>query len=116
MLEAVTQALPASFAGIQREVDDRMRRIPTRLNSFGYDPWGFHPESAKSAFVGRALVVEHVAFCVRRVSAIAPERPDPSAKSYVSCPDVHESNRSVAVPTGTPFVTGGPLKLPPTFR
>jgi len=59
MLEAVTQGLPASFAGIQREVDARMRRIPTRLNSFGYDPWGFHPESAKSAFVSTSFLYHY---------------------------------------------------------
>ena len=47
----VTEALPASLAAIRRDVDERMRRIPTRLNSYGYDPWGFHPETAKAAFV-----------------------------------------------------------------
>ena len=59
MLEAVTRALPVSFAGIQREVDDRMRRIPTRLNSFGYDAWGFHPETAKSAFVSTSFLYHY---------------------------------------------------------
>src|SRR6266478_1337404 len=41
-------------------------------------PYQF-PERAKSAFEGRAVVIEQVTFCVRRVSnCIAPARPDPS--------------------------------------
>jgi hypothetical protein len=86
------------------------------------NPWPFVaasyqlPESAKSAFVGRALVVEHVTLRVMRVNGIEPARPDPSVKLYVSTPLVHESKCSVAVPTATPLVTGGALKLPPTLR
>jgi 1-acyl-sn-glycerol-3-phosphate acyltransferase len=44
---------------LQGEVDARMRRIPTRLNGYGYDPWGFHPETAKRALFFTALLYRH---------------------------------------------------------
>lgn len=28
------------------EIRERLRRIPNRLNEYGYDAWGFHPETA----------------------------------------------------------------------
>src|SRR5262249_22570206 len=34
--------LPDAIAHLQHEIDERMLRIPTRLNAYGYDPWGFH--------------------------------------------------------------------------
>ena len=35
---------------IDPEVSRAIDRIPNRLNEFGYDPWGLHPESAKLYF------------------------------------------------------------------
>ncbi|HJQ83552.1 MAG TPA: lysophospholipid acyltransferase family protein [Candidatus Binatia bacterium] len=57
--QAAVGALPVSFAAIQREVDERMQRIPTRLNSYGYDAWGFHPETAKRAFVSTSMLYHY---------------------------------------------------------
>jgi 1-acyl-sn-glycerol-3-phosphate acyltransferase len=31
---------------VDRTVEERLRRVPARLNSFGYDPWGFSPKAA----------------------------------------------------------------------
>lgn len=39
--------LPLSTRDLLRELDDRIRKIPTRLNEFGYDPWGLHPETVR---------------------------------------------------------------------
>jgi len=39
--------LPLAARDLLREVDDRIRKIPTRLNEFGFDPWGLHPESVR---------------------------------------------------------------------
>ena len=33
---------------LQQEIDDRMARIPTRLNAYGYDAWGFHTETREA--------------------------------------------------------------------
>src|SRR5437763_7659139 len=37
------------------QIEDRMHRIPTRLNGYGYDPWGFHPDTAQRAMLVTAL-------------------------------------------------------------
>ncbi|HVN87153.1 MAG TPA: lysophospholipid acyltransferase family protein [Candidatus Binatia bacterium] len=46
---------PDVIARLDKEIAERMRRIPTRLNSYGYDPWGFHPDTARRALVITAL-------------------------------------------------------------
>jgi 1-acyl-sn-glycerol-3-phosphate acyltransferase len=53
-----TTALPDA-PHLQREIDDRMARIPTRLNAYGYDAWGFHTETAKHAFAISTLLYRH---------------------------------------------------------
>jgi 1-acyl-sn-glycerol-3-phosphate acyltransferase len=55
LARSAAEAVPGSIAALQAEIDRRMRRIPTRLNSYGYDPWGFHPHTAKKAMLGTAL-------------------------------------------------------------
>jgi 1-acyl-sn-glycerol-3-phosphate acyltransferase len=52
-----TATLPMSQAvfKLEREIDARMRRIPTHLNSYGYDAWGFHTETAKRAMLATSL-------------------------------------------------------------
>lgn len=59
MLESIGTLVHSVGAPLQAEIDARMRRIPTRLNSFGYDPWGFHPETAKRALLVTGLVYRH---------------------------------------------------------
>ena len=59
MLESIGTLVHSVGAPLQAEIDGRMRRIPTRLNSFGYDPWGFHPETAKRALLVTGLVYRH---------------------------------------------------------
>jgi 1-acyl-sn-glycerol-3-phosphate acyltransferase len=51
---ALADAVPGSVTALQRVIDERMQRIPTRLNSYGYDQWGFHPDTAKAAMLGTA--------------------------------------------------------------
>jgi 1-acyl-sn-glycerol-3-phosphate acyltransferase len=51
--------MPASVADLRAEIAARMRRIPTRLNSYGYDPWGFHPDSTRHALTVTALLYRH---------------------------------------------------------
>src|SRR5437773_4659952 len=56
---AVTDALPRSIHALQHEIDERMLRIPTRLNAYGYDPWGFHPDSARRSMLITALLYHY---------------------------------------------------------
>jgi 1-acyl-sn-glycerol-3-phosphate acyltransferase len=46
---------PDVIATLNKEIAERMRRIPTRLNSCGYDPWGFHPDTMRRALVVTTL-------------------------------------------------------------
>lgn len=43
--------LPLSVRDLEREIDDRIRKIPTRLNEFGFDPWGMHPETVRTSLL-----------------------------------------------------------------
>ncbi len=53
---AVTETLPRTLNELQRRIEDRMLRIPTRLNAYGYDAWGFHPDVTRRAFFVSALL------------------------------------------------------------
>ena len=51
--------LPQPIWDLRREIDERMARIPTRLNSYGYDAWGFHPATAARAMFTMALLYRY---------------------------------------------------------
>jgi 1-acyl-sn-glycerol-3-phosphate acyltransferase len=51
--------LPGTIRSLQAEVDARLKRIPTRLNAYGYDAWGFHPDTARRALTFCALLYRH---------------------------------------------------------
>ncbi len=48
-----------TVCALQQEIDERMRRIPTRVNAYGYDAWGFHTETAKRALLVTALLYRY---------------------------------------------------------
>jgi 1-acyl-sn-glycerol-3-phosphate acyltransferase len=43
--------LPLAVRDLARELDDRIRKIPTRLNEYGFDPWGLHPETVRETIL-----------------------------------------------------------------
>jgi 1-acyl-sn-glycerol-3-phosphate acyltransferase len=51
--------LVEALRSLVAEIDDRIGRIPTRLNEYGYDPFGFDPDYARSLVVAVALVYRH---------------------------------------------------------
>ncbi len=51
----LTEVLPETIFDLEQQIDERMRRIPTRLNEYGYDAWGFHPDTARRAMLFTAL-------------------------------------------------------------
>ena len=59
MLDALAARLPPSILELQNEIDDRLLRIPTRLNAYGYDAWGFHPDTARRAMYVTALLYRY---------------------------------------------------------
>jgi 1-acyl-sn-glycerol-3-phosphate acyltransferase len=48
-----------SIAEIEDEIDSRLRRIPTHLNAYGYDAFGFNPDAARRALVITALLYRY---------------------------------------------------------
>jgi 1-acyl-sn-glycerol-3-phosphate acyltransferase len=49
--ELAAQLNPDVVSAIDAEVAERIRFIPTRLNEYGYDPWGFNVADARRALV-----------------------------------------------------------------
>ena len=56
----LTQALvPAPVRHLGRELGARLRRTPTRLNAYGFDPYGFHPDTARRGMLPSALLYRY---------------------------------------------------------
>lgn len=53
--DMVGAAVPAGVRSISREIEERLSKIPTRLNEYGYDAFGLHPESAARQLLPAAL-------------------------------------------------------------
>jgi 1-acyl-sn-glycerol-3-phosphate acyltransferase len=53
------ELLPQTVRDLQRQVDDRISRIPTKVNDYGYDAWGFHRETARNAILVTALLYRY---------------------------------------------------------
>jgi len=52
------KAVPA-IADLATEIDERVRRLPTKLNEYGFDPWGFHPAVVPRLLLGAALLYRY---------------------------------------------------------
>jgi len=59
LTRTVTEVLPETIFDLQGQIEARMRRIPTRLNAYGYDAWGFHPDTARRAMLVTALLYRY---------------------------------------------------------
>jgi 1-acyl-sn-glycerol-3-phosphate acyltransferase len=55
----IADALPPSVGQLQQQIEERMLRIPTRLNAYGYDAWGFHPDTARRALLVTAHLYQY---------------------------------------------------------
>jgi 1-acyl-sn-glycerol-3-phosphate acyltransferase len=51
--------LPLSLRDFERELDDRIRKVPTRLNEFGFDPWGLHPDTVRASMLPSLLLYKY---------------------------------------------------------
>ncbi|MEA2626063.1 MAG: hypothetical protein QOD06_2108 [Candidatus Binatota bacterium] len=56
LFDAVT---PTAIARLREEIEERLARTPNRLNTYNYDPWGFHPETAKNLFLVTAVLYRY---------------------------------------------------------
>ena len=57
--DLVSALKPAVIRNLEREIDARIRKIPTHLNEYGYDAYGFHPDWLRRAAVVSALMYRH---------------------------------------------------------
>jgi 1-acyl-sn-glycerol-3-phosphate acyltransferase len=59
MLSAVTSLLPDPFADLRGTIRERLRRIPTQVNEYGYDPFGLHPATLEDVLLFGALLYHY---------------------------------------------------------
>ncbi len=55
----LSRFMPGLLRRIDRELDDRLAKIPTELNEFGYDPWGFNPRALKESMLPAVLLYRY---------------------------------------------------------
>ncbi|MDJ0865808.1 MAG: lysophospholipid acyltransferase family protein [Myxococcota bacterium] len=51
--------VPLSVRELEKTLQDRVRKIPARLNEYGFDPWGLHPETVRSGLLTTLLVYKY---------------------------------------------------------
>jgi 1-acyl-sn-glycerol-3-phosphate acyltransferase len=51
--------LPEPLRRLDRELGERLREAPTRRNDYGFDPYGFHPDTARRMLLGSALLYRY---------------------------------------------------------
>jgi 1-acyl-sn-glycerol-3-phosphate acyltransferase len=51
--------VPMSVRDLQRELEDHLAKAPIRLNEYGYDPYGFHPQKAARTALPAAILYKH---------------------------------------------------------
>jgi len=51
--------LPRGVADLDRELGERLARAPQRLNEYGFDPYGLHPEQARGPLLLLALLYRY---------------------------------------------------------
>ena len=51
--------LPLSARGLEREIKERLRRVPNQINEYGFDPYGLRLESARRMALPVALLYRY---------------------------------------------------------
>ena len=49
--------VPLRMRELAREVSDRVEKVPSSVNEFGFDPYGFSPEATKRSALPAALLL-----------------------------------------------------------
>jgi 1-acyl-sn-glycerol-3-phosphate acyltransferase len=55
----IERLLPGPLRRLDAELAERLGKAPLQLNDFGFDPYGFHPESARNLLLPAALLYRH---------------------------------------------------------
>jgi len=56
LVERMKSVLPGAVAELEGEVEESLAAAPLRLNEYGYDPYGFHPQRARRILLPAALL------------------------------------------------------------
>ncbi len=51
--------LPGPLRRLDRELGERLRKTPLQLNQYGFDAYGFHPDTARRMLLPSALLYRH---------------------------------------------------------
>jgi 1-acyl-sn-glycerol-3-phosphate acyltransferase len=71
----LSRLVPAPLRAVLDEIDERTARIPTRLNEYGYDPFGFDPVSTRYTNAVMALMYRnYLRVDARGVDRVPPGR------------------------------------------
>jgi 1-acyl-sn-glycerol-3-phosphate acyltransferase len=54
-----SRLLPTPIRRLEAELADRLEKAPLQLNDFGYDPYGFHPETARRLLLPSAVMYRY---------------------------------------------------------
>jgi 1-acyl-sn-glycerol-3-phosphate acyltransferase len=57
--EIAERLTPRALSALSEEIAEKLSRAPAHLNAYGYDPWGFHPDSARRLLVASAVLYRH---------------------------------------------------------
>ncbi len=57
--DLIGAVVPLSVRELESEISDRMHKIPTALNEFGFDRFGLSPEEARRSLLPSALLYRH---------------------------------------------------------
>jgi 1-acyl-sn-glycerol-3-phosphate acyltransferase len=59
LYRGATSAVSEPLGSLEEEIDERLGRIPTHLNAYGYDAFGLNPATAKRAYLWTALLYRY---------------------------------------------------------
>ena len=59
LLGAIRRIAPEIVSRTEADVASGLSRIPTELNEYGYDAWGFSPDTSRRAFTLVGLLYRH---------------------------------------------------------
>jgi 1-acyl-sn-glycerol-3-phosphate acyltransferase len=57
--ELARSAAPLALRDLRSELEDRLRKIPTRLNEYGFDRWGMRPQSLVDPLLFSAILYRY---------------------------------------------------------
>jgi 1-acyl-sn-glycerol-3-phosphate acyltransferase len=59
LADLVGGLLPLAVRDLQDRIDERLGRVPNRLNSYGFDPYGLSPDVVRRTSLAAALLYRH---------------------------------------------------------